>query len=144
MSTIIIEEKSNKQKINKVIQWFIYMIGYALILIVNSILFKNTMQIDNSYFGVWALVAAILIFVLNKTIKPIIVWLTIPITALTLGIFYPFINVFILRIVDFILGTHFNITGIFMSFIVACSISILNMLMDKLVLNPLLGKGNIK
>lgn len=140
MNTVIIEENNKKRKINNFIQWIIYMIGYALILIVNSLLFRNTMQIDNSYFGLWALIAAILIFVLNKTIKPIIVWLTIPITALTLGIFYPFINVLILQIVDFILGPHFNITGLFMSFIVACSISVLNLLMDKLVLNPILGK----
>lgn len=142
MSNVIV--KKTKKQLNNIIQWLIYMLGYALILIVNSILFQNTMQIDNSYFGIWALIASILIFILNKTIKPVIVWLTIPITALTLGIFYPFINVFILRIVDFILGTHFNINGIFMSFIVACSISFLNILMDKLVLNPLLGKGNIK
>lgn len=140
MSTIIIEENNRKHKASKFIQWLIYMMGYALILIVTSLLFRNTMQIDNSYYGVWALIASILIFVLNKTIKPIIVWLTIPITALTLGVFYPFINVLILQIVDFILGKHFNITGIFMAFIVACSISILNILMDKLVLDPILGK----
>ena len=135
---------NKKIKINHFIQWLIYMIGYALILVINSLLFRNTMQIDNSYFGLWALIAAILIFILNKTIKPIIVWLTIPLTALTLGIFYPFINVFILNIVDFILGSHFNISGLFMSFIVACSISFLNIIIDKIVLNPLLGKGWIK
>lgn len=139
---VIIEENHSKRKISYFIEWLIYMIGYALILISISVLFKNTIQIDNSYYGLWALISAILIYILNKTIKPIIFWLTIPITALTLGIFYPFINVFILKIVDIILGNHFTINGIFMSFIVAVLISIMNLLMDKLVIDPILGKEN--
>lgn len=122
------------------IEWMIYMIGYALILISISVLFKNTIQIDNRYFGFWALIAAIMINILNRTIKPVIVWLTIPITALTLGIFYPFINVFILHIVDFILGSHFSVNGIFMCVIVAILISIMNMIMDELIIKPLLER----
>ena len=142
MKYVIIEEKSEKtrKRISYLLEWIIYMICSALILISVSVLFKNTIQIDNSYFGLWALIASVLIYILNKTIKPLIVWLTIPITALTLGIFYPFINVFILKIVDFIMGKHFSIHGIFMSFLVAILISLMNIMMDKLVLEPLLGK----
>lgn len=132
--------KQRKTPFIKFIEWMIYMIGYALILISISVLFKNTIQIDNNYFGFWALVAAIMIHILNRTIKPVIVWLTIPITALTLGIFYPFINVFILHIVDFILGDHFSVKGIFMCVIVAILISIMNMIMDELIIKPLLER----
>ena len=31
----------------------------------------------------------------KQTIKPFLVWLTIPITGLTMGLFYPFINLII-------------------------------------------------
>lgn len=134
------EIKQKKTPFIKFIEWMIYMIGYALILISISVLFKNTIQIDNHYFGLWALVAAIMINLLNRTIKPVIVWLTIPITALTMGIFYPFINVFILHIVDFVLGNHFSVNGIFMCVIVAILISIMNMLMDEIVIKPLLER----
>lgn len=137
---VFVIEKNNK--INKFLEWLIYMIGYSLILISISVLFKNTIQIDNNYFGIWAFLASIIIYILNKTIKPIIVWLTIPITALTLGIFYPFINVFILKITDFILGSHFTINGIMMAFLVAILISLMNTIMDKLVLKPILRKDN--
>ena len=130
----------NKKSLQKVIEWLIYMIGYALILISVSVLFKNTIQIDNNYFGFWSLLAAILINILNRTIKPIIVKLTIPITALTLGVFYPFINVFILYIVDFCLGSHFSVNGIFMTCLVAILISIMNMILDNVVIKPLLRK----
>lgn len=129
--------KEKNKVLNAIIDWLIYSFGYALILILVSIIFKKTVQIDNSYFGLWAFVAAFLIRILNRTIKPVLVWLTIPITAITLGIFYPFINVIILKIVSFILGNHFNINGIFMSFLIAILISILNQIMDKVIKNIL-------
>ena len=134
------EKKQYKTSFIRFVEWIIYMIAYALILISISVLFKNTIQIDNHYFGFWALAAAIIINILNHTIKPVIVWLTIPITALTLGIFYPFINVFILHIVDFILGNHFEVNGIWLCVIVAILISIMNMIMDELIIKPLLER----
>lgn len=133
-------KKTHVHKINRAVEWLMYMIGYTLILITVSILFKNTIQIDNSYYGFWALLAAITIYILNLTIKPIIVRLTIPITALTLGIFYPFINVIILKIVDFILASHFKINGIFIACFAAILISLMNMLMDKLIIEPVIRK----
>lgn len=118
----------------KLIEWFIHMIGYSLVLISISIIFNETIYIDNKYFGLWSLISSIIIFVLNKTIKPIIVWLTIPITALTLGLFYPFINILILYIVSWILGPHFEIIGgIVMTFIIAVLISIMSFIMNKIL-----------
>ena len=136
------KKKKYKTSFIKFIEWMIYMVAYALILISISVLFKNTIQIDNHYFGFWALAAAIIINILNRTIKPVIVWLTIPITAITLGVFYPFINVFILHIVDFILGSHFSVNGIFLCVIVAILISIMNMIMDKMIIKPILERKN--
>ncbi len=123
-----------------IFEWLIYMIGYAFILIIVSILFPKTFYIDNGLYGLWGLLAAIIIYGLNKTVKPLIVWLTLPLTALTLGLFYPFINVFILHIVHFILGSHFEIHGLFMSFLVAVLISTMNFLMDEMIIKPLLAK----
>ncbi len=122
--------------INSFVDWLIYITGYTIILIVVSILFKSV-YIDNSYFGWWALMASIIIYILNKTIKPIIFLLTLPITGITLGLFYPFINVFILKITDWILGVHFQTVGIFILFFVAILISILNFLMDKIIIEPM-------
>lgn len=135
-------KKQYKTIFIKFVEWMIYMIAYALILISISVLFKNTIQIDNHYFGFWALAAAIIINILNRTIKPVIVWLTIPITAITLGVFYPFINVFILHIVDFILGSHFSVNGIFLCVIVAILLSVMNMIMDNMIIKPLLERKN--
>ena len=116
------------------------MIGYAIILITVSIIFKHTITIDSSYFGFWGFIAAVIIYFLNKTVKPILVFLTLPLTGITFGLFYPFVNVIIFNIVDFILGTHFNIEGLFMSFIVAVLISIMNILLQEVIIKSILGR----
>ena len=139
MKLVIIENKS--ARINKFLDWLLYMIGYALILITVSILFKNTIFIDSNCFGFWGLIAAIIIYFLNKTIKPILVWLTLPLTGLTFGLFYPFVNVLVLNITDFILGEHFIIHGLFMSFIIAVLISLMNILLQEIVIKSIIKGG---
>ena len=127
-------------RLNRFIDWIIYMLGYAIVLIIVSAFFKNTINVDSSYSGLWFLIASIIIYMLNKTIKPLLVWLTLPLTGLTMGLFYPFINVFILYITDFLLGNHFEINGIFMAFILAIFISIINIIMQKCVIEPLIRR----
>ena len=136
MKLIVIENK--KARLNKFIDWLFYMIGYAIILITVSIIFKHTIIIDSSFFGFWGFIAAVIIYFLNKTVKPILVFLTLPLTGITFGLFYPFVNVIILNIVDFILGAHFSIEGLFMSFIVAVLISIMNILLQEVVIKSIL------
>ena len=139
MKLIIIEK--NKARLNLFIDWLINVIGYSIILVLVSLIFKKTVQFDLSYYGIWIFITSIIIYLLNKTVKPIIVWLTLPITGITMGLFYPFINVIILYITDFILLDHFNMDGILMALVVAVFISIMNILMDKLILEPFIKKG---
>ena len=130
-------------KINKWLDWLIHMVGYALVLITVSVIFNDTVYIDNSYFGLWGLIAVIIIFILNRTIKPLLVWMTLPLTALTLGLFYPIINILILKITDYILGDFFEIKGTIILFVVSIVISIMNAIMDNLIIDNLL-KGRKK
>lgn len=104
-----------------------------LILITLSVIFKESLYLNYEYFGIWVLLAAIIIFVCNKTIKPLLFIITLPITALTLGIFYPVINIVILKIVDVLLGKNFDIHGLLMSFIISILISIMNMTFNKTI-----------
>ena len=129
-------------KINKYIDWLIRMVGYALVLIAVSIVFNNTVYIDNSYFGFWGLAAVVIIFILNKTVKPVVVWLTLPLTAITLGLFYLIINVLVLKITDFILMSHFDINGIIMPCIVSLVLSAMNTIMDKVITNNIIKVKN--
>ena len=131
------QNRVNKLINNRFIEWLIYMIGYAIVLITVSVLFSS-FEINNKYFGLYALLASIIIYILNKTIKPILTYLTLPITVLSLGLFYPVINVLILYITSFILGkNNFQITGLFTPFFIAIVISLLNIMMEGLILKPI-------
>ena len=141
---IIDEDNGNNKNRNKLIkngfmEWFIYMVGYAVVLITVSLMF-NSLYINNQYFGLYALLAAIIIYILNQTIKPVLFYLTLPITAITFGLFYPVINVIILYITSFILGKNFQIHGFIIAIIIAIIISILNVFMEGLVIKPIVKR----
>lgn len=137
--------KKNKYKKlinNKFVEWLIYMIGYALVLITVSVLFSS-FEINNKYFGLYALLASIIIYVLNQTIKPVLTYITLPLTVISWGLFYPIINVIILYITSFILGKeNFHITGIIAPFFIAIIISLLNILMEGLIIKPITKRRN--
>lgn len=141
-----IKEPNNKRQYkklinNKFIEWIIYMIGYAIVLATVSVLFKS-FEINNQYFGLYALLASIIIYVLNQTIKPVLTYITLPLTVISWGLFYPIVNVIILYITNFILGDNFKITGFIAPFFIAIIISLLNILMEGLVLKPITKRRN--
>ncbi|MDD5826252.1 MAG: phage holin family protein [Bacilli bacterium] len=148
---IIVEEVNNPkvspfQRIvhHKFFEWLLYMLGYTIVLITVSVLFKEHFYINPKHFGVYAFLASIIIYILNQTIKPILVYVTLPITAITMGLFYPIINVLILYLASFLLGSNFQIKGIILPFLIAIIISILNMFMEGMIIKPIIHKGRVK
>lgn len=139
----IIEEKkwNKREKISRWLDIFIHLVGYTLVLITVSMIFKETVYISNVYYG---FLAVLIIFILNKTIKPVLTWLTIPLTAMTLGLFYPLINAFILKLSDWILQSHFNVNGVLWLIIVSIVISIMNAIMDNWIIDGILKGGKRK
>lgn len=132
-----------KKNINfsKILNLIINIIAYALILSLIAFLLK-TIDIDNSYYGFYGLLASIIICFMNKTIKPLLFRLTVPITGVTLGLFYPCINILILKLTDFILGSHFETHGIITLFLTSILISVMNVLMEELILKPVFRKDD--
>ena len=128
--------KRNRLINNKLVEWIIYMIGYAIVLITVSVLFKS-FEINNQYFGLYALLSSIIIYILNQTIKPVLTFITLPLTVISWGLFYPIINVIILYITSYVLGDNFQISGLVAPFFIAIIISLLNILMEGLVLKPI-------
>ena len=135
---IIVEEKSTKNNLvkNKFVNFIISLVCYALVLILVSMLFKD-FYINNKYYGLYAVIAALIIDILNKTIKPVLVVMTMPLTAITLGLSYPIVNMIILYLTSFIMGNNFNITGFFTAFFASILISIFNMFMDGFIIKPM-------
>ncbi|MEX0662176.1 MAG: phage holin family protein [Balneolaceae bacterium] len=104
------------------------------ILLINSLVIFFVAQIlrgveIKSYFT--AIGVAILLGLINMIIKPVIVFLTLPVTILTLGLFILVINAWILMIIDkFVDGL--SIKSFWWAVIYGILISILNGILLKL------------
>ncbi len=128
---LVIKDK-NKLRINKIIDWLLHMIGYIVVFIFVTNFF-DSIYIDSDHLYIWSTIIVLTIYVLNKTVKPILFTLTIPITGITLGLFYPCINVFILKLVDWILGSHFEVKNLLIALFVAILLSITNFIMQHII-----------
>lgn len=148
MRVIIVDEQKNKNnknnktgkeieyRLNLFIEWLIYMVGYALVLLITSNIFRS-LYVENFLYG---FLAAVIIYVLNKTVKPILVTISLPLIGMSLGLFYFVINVIILLIVTLILGKHFYLTGFISPFVVSIFISITNVIMEGFIIKPLIER----
>ena len=132
-------QKELRVHIENIIDWLLHFISYAIILVFVATYF-DSFKIDDTHLYLYCLLATLIIFILNKTIKPIIFRLTLPITGLTLGLFYPFINVVILKLTEWILGSHFEIHGIWTVFFIAILISIMNILIENIIITPIMRR----
>ena len=123
----------------KVIDWSLHFISYDIILMLVATFF-DSFKIDDNNLYLYGVLATLIIFILNKTVKPIIFRLTLPITGITLGLFYPFINVIILKLTEWILGPHFEINGIWTVFFLAILISVMNIIIENVVIIPIMRR----
>lgn len=87
-----------------------------------------------------AIIASLIISVLNLIVKPILVLLTLPVTVLTFGLFLFVINAVTLVMTDQIMGTALEIDSFGAAVIAAIFISILNLLIQKVIIEPLSKK----
>ncbi len=135
----IIVATKEKIRLNRFLEWLLYFASYSLVFFLVSKIFKS-FYIDPAHPLLFSILASFIIYVLNKTVKPILVRLTIPVTALTLGLFYPFINLFILKLTDWILGKYFNLLDIWVALAISILISVANILIEEFVIKPLIRR----
>ena len=135
----IIVKTRKKIRLNRFLEWLLYFTSYSLVFFLISLFFE-TFYIDPSHPLLFSILASFIIYILNKTVKPLLVRLTIPVTALTLGLFYPFINLFILKLADWILGRYFNLLDFWVALVISILISAVNFLLEEFVIKPLIRK----
>ena len=82
-------------------------------------------------FG-WALIAALVIGLVNATLGLFLKIITFPLTILTLGIFWWVINAIMLMFASAILRPNFVVTGFLPAFVGAIVLSLVNMLLKGL------------
>lgn len=123
--------KNNKtiNEENEIKVFIVSIIVYAVVLMIANSLFKG-IYVENFFY---AIIASIILSLLNATIKPILVYLTLPLSILSFGIAYPIVNIIILNLCDILMGNAFSIGGLFSSFFIAIFISALKMFLDKMI-----------
>lgn len=130
-----------KKKLNivSIIDWILHFAAYAVILVLVATFF-DSFQINDEHLYTYGTIATLIIFILNKTVKPLLFRLTIPLTGITVGLFYPFINVIILKLTEWILGSNFEIEGFWTVFFIAILISIMNILIENILITPIVRR----
>lgn len=123
----------------KILEFVLEILGYSISFFIVSKMFKS-FCLNTEYEYLYSLLAALLIFILNKTLRKILFFITIPITAISLGTFYFVINTLILKLADWILGSKLDFTNIWILFFISIIISIINLLIDLIIIKPVIKR----
>ncbi|MEJ8778506.1 phage holin family protein [Pseudogracilibacillus sp. ICA-222130] len=111
------------------IGWFISIFLYAVALIAVSQLFDG-FYIENFQT---ALLASIVLSILNAFVRPLLIIFTLPLTIFTFGFFILIINTITLLLGAKVMGSAFQIDGFLIAFIASIIISLLNTFLHGLV-----------
>lgn len=109
------------------LRWFMSIFLNAVTLIIVAQLFDG-FHLEG--FGT-ALIASIVLSIINFLVKPILVILTLPITVMTLGLFLLVVNAITLMLAQGIVGSSFVISGFGTAIIAAIAITIINTLLNR-------------
>lgn len=126
-------ENYTNNKNSDIIVFIVGIIVYAVVLLVSSSLFKG-IYVENFFF---AFIAAFILNILNQTIKPILIYWTLPLTISTYGILYPLSNMIILYLCSLLMGSKFEVNGFVNLFFISIFISGLRILLDNLITNKI-------
>jgi putative membrane protein len=81
-----------------------------------------------------ALILAALLSLLNVSVKPLLIFLTIPATILSLGLFLLVVNAFIIEIAAWIMGSYFRVDSFWWALGFSILLSIVNGIFEKLTI----------
>ena len=78
-----------------------------------------------------ALIAAIVIGLINATLGMILKLITLPLTLLTLGVFWWVVNALMLMLASKLLAPNFMVSGFLTAFLGAIALSLVNMVLQR-------------
>ncbi|MFY4774973.1 phage holin family protein [Metabacillus sp. RGM 3146] len=119
------------------VRWIISILVNALILIVVAGFFKDSFYLSGIPA---AILASFILSIVNLLVKPILILLTLPVTILTLGLFLFVINGISLWITQAVMGDSFNISSFSTAILASVVISLLHLLIQKGILEPMQKK----
>ena len=138
--------KKNKEKGNssiikdKITEVILYLVSYTItFLIVEQ--FFDSFRISSEHRVFYACVAVLIIYVLNKVVRPLLVTLTMPITGITFGLFYFVINSLILKITDWLMRSRLDFTNIWVLFFISILLSVIRFIIEEIIMKPVVKRA---
>ena len=119
----------NKRKFNLILEFLLYSILYTLAFLALESLFESFKLVEDNKV-LYAFISIVVIYILEKVLKPILVTIATPITGVTFGLFYFVINAFLLKLTDWILGPKLDFTDIWALFGISIVLALLNLLIE--------------
>lgn len=113
------------------------MIKWIIKILVIGLLFVGLTEMTTIFEGFKvedyqaAVIAALVISILNVTVRPIMKMLAFPLTMITFGLFALVINALTLIIADNLMGTSLELGGFFNAFIISIILSLANSFIEK-------------
>jgi len=112
------------------------LLGWVTSILLNAIALIAVAQLFDGFYMKdfkTALLASIILSVLNFIVRPILIILTLPVTIITFGLFILVINAITLMITQNLMGDSFMIDGFGVAFIASILISLITLLLQRLV-----------
>jgi putative membrane protein len=119
------------------------MMRWLIGIVVNAIIFIAIAGYFDQFYVASigaALGASFLLSIINTFVRPILIIFTLPVTILSLGLFLIVINAFMLQFTDFLMGDAFEIHGFGMALLATIILTIANILIQKVVIEPFYEK----
>ncbi len=132
-------EKPKKSFKHTVYEILLYLFSYSITLFLLQMFFKSIKIAEPKIL--WILVAVVIIYILNKVVRPVLVTLTMPITGITFGLFYFVINTLLLKVTDWIMFSKLDFTHIWILFLISILLCILRFLIEDVILKPIIKRA---
>lgn len=111
------------------IEWFTSVLLNTFALLIVAQIFTGFYLADFKT----ALIASVILSILNMIVRPILIILTIPITIVTFGLFILIINAMTLMLAQSLMGEGFVISGFGVAFFASILISLISIVLHKII-----------
>ena len=116
-----------------------YLFSYTLTFLIVERFFKTFVIAEPKIL--YALIATVIIYILNQVVRPLLVTFTMPIMGITFGLFYVVINCVILKITDLLMFSKLDFQNLFILFFISILLSILRFVVEDVILKPIIKRA---
>ena len=134
------EKKVTKKSVkHKIYEILMYLFSYTLTFLIVERFFKTFVIAEPKIL--YALIATVIIYILNQVVRPLLVTFTMPIMGITFGLFYVVINCVILKITDLLMFSKLDFQNLFILFFISILLSILRFVVEDVILKPIIKRA---